>query len=151
MICVGLEKPGDNPVSKLIASFGSPRTYSHAAIWLEADLVCEAHIDFGVRIRSYRPDDRWDFWELPTTADEERAIRRFCEVTSGDGYDACGALATELPVVRPIPGRWFCSEHVVFGATRGGTILSSVPCRVKPNDLARILNDKSFPRISTPA
>lgn len=141
MIWVGCEMPGDNFISRAIASQDEPRRYSHAAMIFDGGLVCEAHADFGVRFREYTPDmNRWTLWPLDLAGEQYNAIERFLALHAGDGYDLCGVAAFKTSLIRQDPNKWFCSELVVAAMQTAGLLADAIASKVSPNGLSVLMD-----------
>lgn len=144
MIWVGCEKPGDNLISRAIAKHDAPGLYSHAALWFETDVVCEAHIQFGVKFRQYAPDlNRWTLWPIGTMPSQEAALRLWCELRAGDKYDLCGVTAFKIRAVKQDPNKWFCSELVVAALQQIGVaaFANADASRISPNLLSLMMDE----------
>ena len=146
---VGLEYPGNNPISRKIASIGEPKLFSHAGFWLGDDWMYEAHWTGGTRWRRYTPDRRqWVFFAVPLTFSESARLEDWMKTHAGDPYDLCGALATTAKLLfRQNPGAWFCSEAVVAAMQSiDGTYYQGVEAStVRPNDLyGMMMEDPRF-------
>lgn len=152
-ITIGCQKPGDNPISRAIANHDGPgaggERYCHAAIWFEANLVYEAHSDFGVRFREATPEPgRWTLWTLAVEPAQLAVMRRFCELHAGDGYDLSGVFAFKLGLFKQDPQKRFCSELVMETLYAGSAILcTALPHQVSPNRLSIILESLSTGRM----
>lgn len=142
MIRIGLQKPGNNWVSRQIAAHDAPGLYSHAALFFGDDLVFEAHAEFGVRFRRYSPDPaRWVTAILPLSAEDELKVREWCELHAGAGYDFCGVARFKAKVIAEDSEKFFCSEAVVSALAVVGMFPGVVASEVSPNRLATLLSE----------
>lgn len=110
---------GTSTVSKSILFF-SRGGYSHAAIVLNDGSVIEAKEFHGVQKRksitdAIPPKYIIDIYELPTTPEQDEAVKNFLEKQLGKGYDywsVIGFVVYASKEARKSYGRWFCSELV---------------------------------------
>jgi hypothetical protein len=102
----------------------------------------------------FKPD-RWKFFDIPASAEDEAAIRAWCEKETANRlarYDYPGVLAFVNWWSREHPAKWFCSEAAVAALqSRGASflwrmrlwpIMGFKPPELSPNRLAKLLGVK---------
>jgi hypothetical protein len=137
MIQLAFAKPGDSPISKLIAGFDDPRRFCHVALRFEDGMVYEAHAETGVRFTDRVLEPDWyEVLEIPVPDGEDRTVRRFAELEAGCGYDFNGVLAIgRVPFLKADPEKYFCSELAVACLQKVGFFPELTPHKVSPNRL----------------
>lgn len=149
MILVACKRPAEpaNLFSRTIRDLDEPFVFCHAALMFsgqpdEPVLVCESHIETGVRYHEYSPEaPQWSLWALDfLNMAQERTVKRFCDLQVGKGYDTRGAGAVKVCALGEDPERWFCSELVAAALQRVGLLASSIPARVTPNGLSILMD-----------
>lgn len=114
--------------------------FSHASLLMpDGRTVIEAWQGAGVQRTTLTGTQGVSAFDVPdmSLAQWDAAIE-FADAQVGDGYDYRGVFRFLLPLVKPSPRRWFCSE-LVFAAcqTAGCDLLSRVePYRVSPGMLS---------------
>lgn len=122
--------------------------YSHCEVIFSDGLAFSSHVaDGGTRFinLSYPSPAKWDIIEIPTTVEEEIAIKAFCYRELNCKYDWLGIFLSQvLPFRREHPDRWFCSELCAAILKLLGYLRDRRACEFSPGSLARALR-KIFP------
>lgn len=123
--------------------------HSHCEVLFSDGLAFSSHVaDHGTRFIDMRfpSPRRWDIIEIPTTVEEEVAIKALCYEELNCSYDWLGIFLSQvLPLRRQHPDRWFCSEFCAMVAQKLGRLPGRPPAHAySPGGLYRALR-KALP------
>lgn len=100
--------------------------YSHCELMFSDGMCFSASWrDDAVRFKKiHLIPNRWDIVELPTTEEQERQIREWCEgqVNENGNYDWWGIVQFVIPFIRQKNEDWYCSEVCIAGLKSQGVV-----------------------------
>mgnify|MGYP003661981497 FL=1 len=118
-IWIALYKGKGNFINSVVR-YWTKSQYSHAelilndkATWIgispfiKSKITDRKNIDYN--------ETNWDFYKIPTTAEQHESILEFYDITRGASYDWAGMILSQfLPYTIKREGKWYCSEWILY-------------------------------------